>query len=401
MVALDPGSSGPIVDDLRRSLGAPENPLLLPAHFLKATFPRIGGRLALVTRAGRRVGVGFLLPRRGDGGRSAYTMRYHRLERGGGASGPGLAEAVSEALGGAKVVVHDVEASHTYASDPGAIGRPGRSEAIQARNLQAEIWQGVADDLYPFDLHSVDSAPGTSLVERDEGGLAGFLLGFYATGGPAVPTSWSTRWRTDLRVESQLLGVSPRTRRRGTATRLKEAQAVQARAEGIDVVTWTVDPLQIANAAVNFGRLRAVSFHHYPEYYAFSNRLNRVSAARLGVTWLISSARVIERPIEPPPALAPLSDHGDVRIVNDGPDVWRPSDGAPTIALEIPRDWTGLQDADLELARRWRNATSRFLGEHLGHAIGRYIIVGAAQSDDRVYLIAERSTPELLATLAT
>jgi hypothetical protein len=32
------------IDNIRQELGAPHNPLLFPPHFLKSTFPKIGGK---------------------------------------------------------------------------------------------------------------------------------------------------------------------------------------------------------------------------------------------------------------------------------------------------------------------------------------------------------------------
>src|SRR2546430_14707361 len=56
------------VDDLRTRLGAPHNPSLFPPHFLKATFPKIGGRIALYGG-----GAAFPFPP----GPAAYTAPYH------------------------------------------------------------------------------------------------------------------------------------------------------------------------------------------------------------------------------------------------------------------------------------------------------------------------------------
>ena len=50
------------IDHLRTILGAPHNPSLLPAHFLKVTLARIGGRALQFELDGSIVGVGFLFP---------------------------------------------------------------------------------------------------------------------------------------------------------------------------------------------------------------------------------------------------------------------------------------------------------------------------------------------------
>src|SRR5690242_10716467 len=64
---------------LRALLGAPDNPILFPPHFLEATFPKIGGQIALLGRAGQTCGVGFLFPRGVQEGRRIYTMRFYAV----------------------------------------------------------------------------------------------------------------------------------------------------------------------------------------------------------------------------------------------------------------------------------------------------------------------------------
>ena len=66
------------VDHLRMLLGAPHNPALLPAHFLKVTLARIGGRVLRFEQDGRFVGVGFLFPHALDGKTQVFTLRFHR-----------------------------------------------------------------------------------------------------------------------------------------------------------------------------------------------------------------------------------------------------------------------------------------------------------------------------------
>ena len=61
------------VDRLYAAL-APAGPALLPAHFVKTTFVKMGGRL-LAWRAGDRLpAVGLLFPRALEGGHPVYTL---------------------------------------------------------------------------------------------------------------------------------------------------------------------------------------------------------------------------------------------------------------------------------------------------------------------------------------
>ncbi|HZO28992.1 MAG TPA: hypothetical protein VFH48_23720, partial [Chloroflexota bacterium] len=44
------------VDALREAVGAPDNVHLIPPHFLKATLPKIGGKIATISKGSELVG---------------------------------------------------------------------------------------------------------------------------------------------------------------------------------------------------------------------------------------------------------------------------------------------------------------------------------------------------------
>ena len=285
------------IDHLRTLLGAPHNPALLPAHFLKVTLARIGGHVLCFEQDGSIVGVGFLFPRALDGKTQVFTLRFHRSVSALPVDPEALSDAAREALGGAEVVFYDADGPHRFEPsfrrlDGVDLGRPSAAEAQAIRALQAQIWGSEPDLLYPADIHSTDFGSSRSLVARVDGQVAAFLFSFFKFGGSPLPDAWQSRVRSDLRMESQTMGVDPAQRGRGLATALKSAQAELARQAGIDIVNWTADPLQWPNAVLNFGRLRAVAFEFLPDYYAFRNDLNRVAASRVALTWLVDSPRV-------------------------------------------------------------------------------------------------------------
>ena len=282
------------IDHLRTMLGAPHNPALLPAHFLKVTLARIGGHVLCFEQDGSIVGVGFLFPRALDGKTQVFTLRFHRSVPALPADPEALSDAARKALDGAEVVFYDADGPHRYEPsfqrlDEVDLGRPSAAEAQAIRALQAQIWGSEPDLLYPADIHSADFGSSRSFVARVDGQMAAFLFSFFKFGGSPLPEAWQGRVRSDWRMESQTMGVDPAQRGRGLATALKSAQAELARQAGIDVVNWTADPLQWPNAVLNFGRLRAVAFEFLPDYYAFRNELNRVAASRIALTWLVNS----------------------------------------------------------------------------------------------------------------
>jgi predicted GNAT superfamily acetyltransferase len=401
------------IDDARLVLGAPNNPSLFPAHFLNASFPKLGGRVAELRANGLLIGFGFLFPRSLTGGRPTFTLRLHRTEPGLIASAGAIADAVERAIGAA-VHLYDPTSNLTFAPPmppDQPIGRPGADEAREVRELQNRIWAPPsADGLYPSDMHSLDFALGTSLLAKVDDSPVGFLFGFYKFGGAPLPPLLAERHMAAFRLESQLLGVLPAYRRQSIAVDLKRRQAELARADGIHVVNWTFDPLQYGNALLNFCRLGGVAFDFYPNYYAFANQLNVAPASRLSVTWLIHSSRVHRALSGSGQEALDLSAAPDVVRLNQGPERVATPNGALRIAVEIPADWTALQRTaataaeggdtrPLDLVHQWRETTDEILGECVDAEPGKYVLTRTGRLGDRRYLIGERIDDVLLGSL--
>jgi predicted GNAT superfamily acetyltransferase len=367
---------------------------LFPPHFLKSTFPEIGGQLIEFFQGSETAAYGFLFPRGIEHGRNIFTLRLHRL--------PGdefiyeseaklLAEAL---LPGVRVVVFDPAGDLQMPGSvlaPGdvEIVRPNAAEAELLRALQGRIWGSDGDLLYPSDIHALGFGAGTSLIARWQERVAGFLFGFMRFGGPALPGAWQQQFRTDLRLESQVLGADPEIRGKGVGSRLKRAQADLARQLGLDIVSWTVDPLQMPNALLNFGSLGAICTSFHPNWYAFQNELNQVPASRLSMTWLINSDRVVNG--NRSDRLIDLAKRPDIVRLNAGHEqIHDPDELAGAVcAIEIPDDWTALQSLDYERAWFWRHVTDRLLLAVLGPADDRYMITSVARDGDRAFLVAE------------
>ncbi len=396
------------IDRIGALLRAGQNPTLFPYHFLQVVLPRLGGSIVRLEQDSTPFGVGFLFPRSlkpapGGNGfsqsayRREYTLRYHSL---GDPPSPSqiqqIAQAVRSHLQGAHVVYYDPRGPHRYEPTDEAvgavhIGHPDAHEAAQTRALYERIWGSPAEFLYPSDIYSAEFGAGTGLVARVDGRLAAFLFGFYKFDGPPLPADWSARFQGVLRLESQVMGVLPDFRGMRIGNLLKRVQAQYAWDQGIGVIHWTVDPLQFPNAALNFGLLRALAFHHYPDYYPFRNDLNRVPASRFGLTWLVGTARVRNVPLTGTRSLIlDLARQADIQRVNWGIDEVNYNADQPFIAIQIPTDWTGLQQHAIAKAMQWREVSDRIFAHYVGMQPGQYVITGVATDGDDRFLIGQR-----------
>lgn len=393
------------IDNLRQTLGAPNNPFLFPPHFVKRTLISIGGSVIEFKDGNELLGAGFIFPRRGEYG-IGYTLRFHGLSRDlQMTKAHSLTEdAVCDKYGKPFSVYLYVPEENSYGDgslvstrDGLRIERTSGNTAREIRNLQREIW-GVSNDdfLYPEDIHSPNFALPTSLIAYVDSRPVGFLFGFDKICHKEIPAVLrNCIVNPSTRQESQLMGVLPDQRAKSIATKLKMMQAEQALQSGIEIINWTYDPLLSQNAVLNVNKLRGVIWEHNPNYYAFSgaNKLNQVAASRFSVSWLITSPRVrgVFEGGEQENHSARISEKlnsGAIPIITSTREV-EPIQGeetrtingnythfveSPSIAIEIPVNWTTIQGNNIQLAQEWRDITDNILQEYIGTSEGKYTI---------------------------
>jgi len=403
---LDPQSSVWMAetDRLYAELGGVHNPSLFPYHFIQAVLPRIGGQIAVIRQADDDAVV-FLFPFAQQGDQKEYTARFHALQANTDWRLEDLQIPLENALNHARIRWYrpdkpqTYEPTHQWLGDID-IGRPDQREAEQIRTLQQQIWGSPPEFLYPVDIHSTAFDLGTSLVTRVGNETAGFLFGFTKFGGYALPVDWQTRFQAHVRLESQALGVLPQHRGLRLGYLLKQVQAQAARTQGIDIINWTVDPLQYPNAALNFGLLRAVAFDFTADYYPFRNALNRVAASRFSLTWLVNTAHVQQAPLLGAQAtVVDLRHRPAILRLNQEWHQVAEANNVPIIAIEIPRDWTTLQRENLGEAIRWRTVTDEIFRHTIGRNPGQYVVTDVGVDGERRFLIAEQTNDALWARL--
>ncbi len=237
----------------------------------------------------------------------------------------------------------------------------------QCEELQRQVW-GLGDtDVIPLHLLlTAQKSGGLVLGAFDkEEKMIGCLFGFL---GARDATA------RQIKHCSHMMGVLEEWRGRGVGYQLKLAQREHALAQGLELVTWTYDPLESLNAALNIGKLGVVCRTYFRDFYGeMEDGLNLgLSSDRFQVDWWVVSRRVTLRLAGQGyrPSLYAVLESG-AQLLNPAtasPDgLVRPTSTpleptADTVLVEIPAHLQTIKVADMELARQWR-AQSRALFE--------------------------------------
>lgn len=221
---------------------------------------------------------------------------------------------------------------------------------LQARAIQQACWQfAPGEGLHPPMLVIAARSGGTVLGAFDGERMIGFLFGFLGLheGG-------------QLKLCSQTMAVLPDYRNRGVAAALKWTQRDRMLALGIDLITWTYDPLEAANARLNLHTLGATARTYYRNLYGESlGVLNQgLPSDRFLVEWWIREPHVVERAAGGPvpaeglegPVLNPCQGEGSQRRIS----ALHLETTAPVVHAEIPSSFQAMKRADLGLAADWR-----------------------------------------------
>ncbi len=239
-------------------------------------------------------------------------------------------------------------------------------EIAAVEELQRLVWPGSDLDVTPAHVLLTAAHNGGLVVGAwvDEQ-LIGFVFGFLGLDARTAPPR--------LKHCSHMLGVHPDWRDAGVGFALKRAQWQLVRYQGIELITWTYDPLLGRNAHLNIHKLGAVCDTYLENLYgAMRDSSNAgLPSDRFQVDWWVGSRRVaqrLSRDAPPPPSFADYA-AAEVPILNParfGDDGWpRPGEAVTdlpesadrcfvTALVEIPADFTALKSVDSALALAWR-----------------------------------------------
>ena len=219
---------------------------------------------------------------------------------------------------------------------------------------------------------------------NEEGKMVGYLFGFLGT---REPSSEDQHAAGRLKHCSHMMGVLPEYQAKGVGYLLKLRQRDHALSQGLDLVTWTYDPLESMNANLNLCKLGVVSDTYLRDIYGrMGDELNvGLATDRFQIEWWIRSQRVAER-IEKGGEKLRLDDvlaqgARPVNMTTIGSDgVLRPSAHdlsatAEHVLVEVPADFQSIKAADMPLAIEWRMHTREIFCHYLdaGYTVSEFL----------------------------
>lgn len=271
-------------------------------------------------------------------------------------------------------------------------------EVRACEEIQFHAWQ-MSDYREVVPLHMMIAiVKGGGLLlgafERDQ--LLGFVFGF-----PGVTAEGQ------LKHYSHMLAVRPGDQGRGIGRQLKLAQRRALLARGLDLVTWTYDPLEGRNAFLNLAKLGAVCRTYIRDLYgAMADSLNAgLPTDRFEVEWWLASRRVSQRlatgagrpPAGPIPANIRLLAANATRPAAGGfrhPGRIDLSLDAPAIQVEVPADYQAIKAGAPELALEWRLVARRMFETYFSAGYTAVDFVSRpAKGQRRSYYLLAREVP--------
>ena len=227
--------------------------------------------------------------------------------------------------------------------------------------LTDDIWRGGAEDIVPYHiLITIIHNGGLAFGAFENGEMIGYAFGF--------PGLIQSPQGLKAKHCSHQMGVHPDHRGKDIGFALKKAQWQMVRQQGIDLITWTYDPLLSRNAYLNIARLGAVcNTYKRNEYGEMVDGLNAgIASDRFQVDWWLNTRRVSQHLDKENRVALGLQNYlqaeaqflympvtnSDLGLLKP-PKTYTPPSSS-LVLLQIPSDYQTLRGIDLPLAQDWR-----------------------------------------------
>lgn len=231
-------------------------------------------------------------------------------------------------------------------------------ELRELEDLFAAIWQSPEEPPVKADIlralsHSGNYVVAARVGKRMVGGLVGWL------GGTAH----------DLHMHSHILGIVPDNQVQGLGFELKQHQRSWCLDRDVRVMEWTTDPLVRRNAYFNLHKLGANAREYLVNFYGvMSDGLNAGEESdRLLISWQLDSpvavAAAAGEAAEPDLDELIRAGAGVVLSVGTEGEPVEAEPSAHVLICQVPEDVVELRRSDAAMARSWRLALRRALGD--------------------------------------
>ncbi len=257
------------------------------------------------------------------------------------------------------------------------------SQFEQCVTIQKEVWNLEDIEVTPVHHFCIGVKTGSLLLGAFlEDQLVGFVYSF-----PSI-------FQGKLAHHSHQLAVRPQYQGLGIGKKLKWAQRLKVLRLGLDLITWTVDPLQAKNANLNIHTLGAITRNYWNNFYGYSPSLTLapdIPTDRFLMEWWIKSPRVVKRvkkhhqvdyqletlpkAVEGQPVGADKLKPGRIRLDSK----------AEPILIEVPKNIRDYRD-DPQLIAEWQEA----LRKTFRHYFKRGYYVGDFIFGERCYYVLEK-----------
>ncbi len=243
------------------------------------------------------------------------------------------------------------------------------AEFHRCEELQRRVW-GMGDlSVVPLHLLLTAQKNGGLVLGAfdDQGAMVGFVFGFLGM-----------TEQGQVKHCSHMAGVLPEYQGRQIGYRLKLAQREHILAQGLDLATWTYDPLEGTNASLNIGKLGVICRTYLPNVYGDTGIQLHLGLPtdRFQVEWWVRTQRVAQR-LKSGGAkltLKEVLDRGAVQVNRTELDergflrnvALERKPSAEMLLVEIPADIQAIKKADMNLAREWRAQTREIFEDCFG-----------------------------------
>jgi predicted GNAT superfamily acetyltransferase len=196
---------------------------------------------------------------------------------------------------------------------------------------------------------------------------------------------------------SHQLGILPAYQGQNIGYRMKLAQRDYVLSQGIDLITWTYDPLESRNAYLNIHKLGAVCNTYIPNAYGpMRDTLNQgLPSDRFQVEWHIASNYVARR-LEGTYTSPVSSELQNMQVPLLNADVPTSPQAQPYASLPnnherlliaIPQSFQAIKVADMQQAAAWRQQSGLLFETAF---VSGYTVVDLLVEDTRRYYLLEK-----------